>query len=1003
MRTVTAVVLTTMLLAGAASAQAPVIVDHEVISLRRIDFVFSVPMNRHSVEETNNSAIYPAGFPGQAIESWSIFLDADGVTMKVLLGDAMVAGGSYTLTLDGVMSSAEVPSEAGYEYAFTATDLVPPVLHSVAFLEPDAIDLVFIEDMTEAEGEDPANYVLYETAVPSNVIGFVDVRMRGVRDRVFLRLESALSVGTQYTIEATGLQDPSGNPLSAVSALTFTFSGSNDRALAGLYIDDRRHNTAIDGLGFYSVDMYIWVRPPSTGFRVALLSIDYPSNIIPQDLELTPPLYVLEGDIFNGIAIASPDCMNGWTIIGRQRLTVTDHDPSIVALFTYPSSPAHASSPYVLLCSEGLPFSVFRVSSNIEVNAADARPVVEDASFSGYTVVDIQFNVPMDDTTAGTVSNYEVFETAAPGNTVALFSAELQSDARTVRLLSSTDLTQGIDYTARISGVENTVGTAIYPGSEIVFSAVDNDPPHLLSAARSGEYNVDLLFDEPVSDLTASSMAYYDIAESAQPSNLLSIYSAELLDDGVTVRLTVNDSFVDGLDYMAEAMNVTDLRGNSMLDAESAEFTADDVYSPRILYVRPLPGNCIRLYFDQELDQATAEFPGNLYFDYPAVSITSVTWEGNTVLIEAPGLSAGSQYNIYAIGIEDTEGNAILEDIRLNFFYSEEMPAPQIGLWSDLGRNEDFVQASPFQPFEFYVWCRPGPNGMYGVEYALAERSIFEFEYGIINIVNDPDVVLTTGDPLSGIQAGLNACKRDWFWISKCTAFLIRGDGYLEVVPHPLAGGPNIALCTTFRPIVRMDITSMLSFQTVVGTFLQSSSAEFTGEEIAVRWTLSEIDEGVEFNILRKAEDGDFRIAPSQTISCDGLDFEYLDSDIERGVSYTYRIEYLEGDKTHTLFETEAIETPALPLVLDQNRPNPFNPSTEIRFSLPNRCAVRLDVFDAAGRLVRILKDCTLGTGQHSIVWDGTNNEGRSVGSGVYFYRLRAGKEAISKKMVLLK
>ncbi len=1002
MRTVMAVVLTSMLLSGATFAQAPVIVDHEVISLRRIDFVFSVRMNRHSVEETVNSAIYPTGFPGQAIEPWSIFLDPDGMTMKVLLGDAMVAGGSYTLALDGVMAWPEIPPEARSEYIFTATDLVPPGLHSVAFLEPDAIDLVFTEDMIEAEGENPANYVLYETATPSNVIEFAEVRMRGVSDRVYLRLEATLSEGTQYTIEAAGLHDPSGNPLPAASALSFTFSGNNDRALAGLYIDDQRHNTKIDGLGFYSVDMYIWVHPPSIGFRVTLFSIDYPSNIIPQDLELTSPLYILDGDVFNGIAIASPGCMYGWTLLGKQRLTVTDHDPSIVALFSYHSTPVNATSPYVLLCSEGLPYSPMRISSNIEVNADDAKPVIVDASFSGYTVVDILFNVPMDGTTAETVSNYEVFETAAPVNTVGLLSAELQSDARTVRLITSVDLTQGIDYTARIIGVENVTGTAVFPGSEIVFSAVDNEPPHLLSASMTGEHTVDLLFDEPVSELTASSMAYYGISESAQTSNLLPIYSAELLENGVTVRLTVSGSFINGMDYIARTQNVTDLRGNRMSATETAEFAAVDGYAPRVLYVRPLPGNYVRVHFDQEVDQVTSETPDNIYLGSPFVSITSLTWEGTSVLIEASSLTIGSQYNIYALDVEDTEGNAMPERTRTTFCY--EVPTPQIGLWSDLGRNENFVQASPFQPFEFYVWCRPGPTGTYCIEYALAERSIFEFEYGIINVENDPDVGAPLGDPLSGFTACMNNCKTEWFWISKCTAFLMRGDGYLEVVPHPLAGGPNGVLCIEpHRPVVTMEITNMLSFQTVVGTFLQSSSSEFTGEGITVRWTLSEVDDGVEFTALRRAGDGDFRNAPSQAISHEGLEFEYHDSEIERGVSYAYRIEYIDGDKTRTLFETEAIETPALPLVLDQNRPNPFNPSTEIRFSLPNRCAVRLDVFDAAGRLVRILKDGTLETGQHSIVWAGTNNAGRSVGSGVYFYRLRAGKESISKKMVLLR
>jgi hypothetical protein len=1007
MRTIAAAALAAMLFAGAVYAQAPVIVDHEVIGMRRIDFVFSTPMNAHTVENTENSALYPAGSPGEELEPWAIFLAPGGITMRVTLKEGMTIGGSYVLALDGVTSSGGVPVEEGYTFAFAALDLVAPGLHSVACLDADGIDIVFTEDIVETEGETAASYLLYETATPANVIGFADVRMRGVKNRVFLRLDSPLSIGTQYTIEADGLHDPSGNELPAGSALSFTYDGGVDRPLAGLYLDDERHNTAIDGAGIYTVDMYIWVRPQAEGFSTTMFKIDYPPNIIPENLQLQPPLTVLNGDIYNGIAIYSGNCKYGWTFIGKQRLTVTDHAPSIVTMSSYPSTPVTAASPYVIECAKNKNV-VMGITSNIEINVADARPVAVDASFSGYTVIDILFNVPMDETTAETVSNYEVFETAAPGNTVTVSSAELLDEAQTVRLVTATDLTQGTEYTARITGVENALGTAIYPGSEIEFSAVDAEAPHLLSAALSGERTIDLPFNEPLGELSASSMANYTIAESAYPSNQLALYSAELLDDDVTVRLTVSGSLADGTEYTAEARNVADLRGNRMPAAESADFTADDVYPPQVVHVSSLAGGCVRVHFDQELDQTTAEDLDNyrlLYFtDWVPVAITSVVWEGSSVLLEAPGMSMGRSYWLYTVGIEDTEGNAIPTEQLTKFYYTPEIPSPQIGLWSDLNRSEDYVAAYPFQPFEFYVWCKPGPNGLIVVEYALAERSINDFEYGIINIVNDPDVSFSLGDPLSGVAVAMKNCKEEWFWISKCTAFLLHGNGYLEVVPHPVGGGPNGASCFDNYPTVYLEPVNELSLSTVVATLLRSSSAELTDDGIAVRWTMSEIDEGIEFTILRKGgKEDEFGLAPSQGITRDGLEFEYLDADIERGSSYTYRIDYTDGDRTRTLFQTEAIETPALPLVLEQNRPNPFNPSTEIRFSIPQRCSVRLEVFDTAGRLIKILRDGAMNAGAHSIMWDGTNDAGRAVGSGIYFYRLSAGKEKIAKKMVLLR
>jgi hypothetical protein len=88
---------------------------------------------------------------------------------------------------------------------------------------------------------------------------------------------------------------------------------------------------------------------------------------------------------------------------------------------------------------------------------------------------------------------------------------------------------------------------------------------------------------------------------------------------------------------------------------------------------------------------------------------------------------------------------------------------------------------------------------------------------------------------------------------------------------------------------------------------------------------------------------------------------------------------------------------------LAQNIPNPFNPSTTIRFSLAARERATVVVYDTSGRRVRTLLDETRSAGDHDVHWDGRDANGRSVSSGVYFYRLTAGTVIESKKMVLLK
>jgi hypothetical protein len=88
---------------------------------------------------------------------------------------------------------------------------------------------------------------------------------------------------------------------------------------------------------------------------------------------------------------------------------------------------------------------------------------------------------------------------------------------------------------------------------------------------------------------------------------------------------------------------------------------------------------------------------------------------------------------------------------------------------------------------------------------------------------------------------------------------------------------------------------------------------------------------------------------------------------------------------------------------LYQNRPNPFNPTTEIRFSLAQTSKVEVAIYDVNGRLIKTLVDGKEEAGLHSVVWDGTNDSGNKVGSGVYWSRMKTEKFTSNKQMVILK
>ncbi len=88
---------------------------------------------------------------------------------------------------------------------------------------------------------------------------------------------------------------------------------------------------------------------------------------------------------------------------------------------------------------------------------------------------------------------------------------------------------------------------------------------------------------------------------------------------------------------------------------------------------------------------------------------------------------------------------------------------------------------------------------------------------------------------------------------------------------------------------------------------------------------------------------------------------------------------------------------------LKQNYPNPFNPQTNIEFELKKDSNVELKVYDINGQEVNTLINNNLNSGNHKLIWNGTDNNNNKVSSGVYFYRLNANGTTDTKKMILLK
>lgn len=107
----------------------------------------------------------------------------------------------------------------------------------------------------------------------------------------------------------------------------------------------------------------------------------------------------------------------------------------------------------------------------------------------------------------------------------------------------------------------------------------------------------------------------------------------------------------------------------------------------------------------------------------------------------------------------------------------------------------------------------------------------------------------------------------------------------------------------------------------------------------------------------------------------------------------------------HPVVNVEEESKEALPkdFALFQNYPNPFNPYTLIRFALPEDCEVKLEVYNILGQKIKTLRDGFFNKGVREVVWDGRNQKGKEVASGIYFYRIKTEKYTDIKKMILLR
>ena len=198
--------------------------------------------------------------------------------------------------------------------------------------------------------------------------------------------------------------------------------------------------------------------------------------------------------------------------------------------------------------------------------------------------------------------------------------------------------------------------------------------------------------------------------------------------------------------------------------------------------------------------------------------------------------------------------------------------------------------------------------------------------------------------------------------------------------------------------------------------FLENMTGWGDEDHITVEWFLDEDAPQPPFNIFRSTAE----LGPYQKLNVDPIvadqphQCSYCDLQVSSGITYWYKLGLAEFSDSLALFGPISVTIRTgvagenefagpTDYQLSQNFPNPFNPETTSKYQVPKTCPVSVGGYNLLGQRVRTLVEETKPPGYHQVIWNGRDNGGNTVASGVYFYHLIAGSYAETKKMTLLK
>ncbi|MBU1097409.1 MAG: T9SS type A sorting domain-containing protein [Bacteroidetes bacterium] len=417
--------------------------------------------------------------------------------------------------------------------------------------------------------------------------------------------------------------------------------------------------------------------------------------------------------------------------------------------------------------------------------------------------------------------------------------------------------------------------------------------------------------------------------------------------------------------------------------------TKTDVTSPTLIYVTTTgEQGKVLVKFSEEITESSATTVSNYSLDKSAkVDSAKITFDFSGVILNVSGLSKNETYTLTMNNIIDRAitPNSIVSDTKGNFKNYAFLPNLIAYLPLDEGRDTVAYDVSGYANHGSIANQPTWVGGKYGN--ALRFDGIDDY----VEIPNSPSLNIDTNGVSISIFVKLDYLPQEMptgvgpiydSGLDRYVIYVDKGNKELRFKVTTASGAE--------RPGIPENMLVKNEWMHIVGVYDGSMAMIYMNGELMD--THSNITGNVKPDqVARLGQDGT----------------NYFKGELDNVQIYNRGLSADEVKALYTgdLVVTSVEENIVLPLEysLSQNYPNPFNPSTVINYSVVEKGNVKLVVYDLLGRKITELINDYQNPGKYTVTWNGLNNYGASVASGIYFYQITAGKFVDTKKMMLVR